>query len=120
MRSYVNKEGVTYYLPEFGAPVRWLSTSDKEPSHDRSIMPSVFYFECDGNDLGCRAIQLWRDGRVMLANPGGPNGDRLPEGALPKADEWNASNPEILAREITEEEFNSLWCALSRIPDSEP
>ena len=82
-------------------------------------MPSVFYFECDENDLGCRAIQLWRDGRVLLAYPGGPNGDRLPEGPLLKADEWNTRNPAILARDITEEEFNSLWCALGRLTDGE-
>ena len=82
MRIYVNKYGKTYYLPEFGPPVRWLSTMSREPTADDGLAPSVYYFECDENNLGCRAIHLWRDGRAVLAYPGGPYGDTLPCGAI--------------------------------------
>jgi hypothetical protein len=115
VQSYVNKYGTLYYLPEFGPPVRWLTTASRKSRGDDALAPAVYFFECDEKDLGRRAIQLWRDGRVALACPGGPDGDSLPEGALPNVDRWNADNPDIVAREITGEEFVSLWAALSRI-----
>jgi hypothetical protein len=117
VRSYVNKFGTQYFLPEFGPPVRWLSTASRTPTAEEDLTPAVFYFECDENGLGCRAIQLWRDGLFILAYPGGPYGDRLPEGALPTVDQWNADNPDLVAREMTEDEFVALWSALSIVPD---
>lgn len=112
--SYLNRHGVRYYLPEFGPPVRWLASVPVWDSTDFDF-PALLYYECDADNLSMRSIEIWSDGRVMLAFPGGPDGDRLPEGPLPSVEECKARLTGS-SREITELEFNALWAALSRLP----
>jgi len=113
LKSYKNRLGVTYYLPDFGPPIRWfMDVSPGDPD-----LPVVYYFECDAENLGCRAIHLYADGRVLLAYPGGLNGDHLPEGKLPTVAEVEQGDWQ--AREITKVEFDALWAALSRLEGTE-
>lgn len=109
--SYLNKLGVKYYLPDFGPAVRWMSCVMLSPG--RPDLPVVYYFECDAENLGSRAMHIYEDGRVLLAYPGGPDGDHLPEGALSLAGKTDQTGMET--REITKSEFNALWSALSRL-----
>jgi hypothetical protein len=105
---------VTYYLPDFGPPVRWLISV----SPSGWDLPVVYYFECDSENLGCRAMHIYDDGRVIVAYPGGPDGDSLPEGELPPIGE--VDDPDgVQTREITKVEFDALWAALSRLAASE-
>lgn len=115
MKSYQNRLGVTYYLPDFGLPVRWLSCVDL--SSGETDLPVSYYFECDAENLGCRAMHIYNDGRVLLAYPGGLDGDRLPEGVLPPVGEVDQDGTQT--REITKAEFDALWSALSRVQASE-
>lgn len=112
--GYLNRRGTRYYLPDFGPPVRWLASVPEWDSTGFDF-PSLLYYECDADNLSMRSIQIWSDGRVMLAFPGGPDGDRLPEGPFPTVEECN-DRMAGSSREITELEFNSLWAALSRLP----
>ena len=109
MKSYRNRSGVTYYLPDFGPPVRWfVDVSSGDPD-----LPVVYYFECDAENLGCRAMHIYADGRVLLAYPGGLDGDHLPEEELATMEEAKQRSWQI--REITKAEFDALWAALSRL-----
>ena len=108
MKSYKNRLGVTYHLPDFGPPARWLMSA--MPGH--ANLPTLYYFECDAENLGCRAIHIYADGRVLLAYPGGLDGDRLPEGELRAVEETEHDG--LQTREITKAEFDALWAALSR------
>lgn len=85
------------------------SCCSTEPPLDDDL-PSLYYFECDAGNLGCRAIRVYASGRVMLAYPGGPYGEYLPEGELPPKGEYDVL--EGFCREMTETEFNLLWLAL--------
>ncbi|CAN7156881.1 hypothetical protein [Mesorhizobium sp. LjNodule214] len=115
MKSYRNRHGVTYYLPDFGPPVRWLSCADV--SSRETDLPVVSYFECDAGNLGCRAMHIYADGRVLLAYPGGLDGDHLPEGELPPVGE--VDDPDgAQTRETTKPEFDALWAVLSRLESS--
>jgi hypothetical protein len=109
--SYRNRRGVTYYLPDFGPPVRWTSSVILTPS--RPDLPAVYYFECDAENLGSRAVHIYKDGRIVLAYPGGPDGDLLPEKELPSVGEADPAGVET--REITKAEFDAIWSALSRL-----
>lgn len=109
MKSYKNRLGVTYYLPDFGPPVRWLMTVTPGDAD----LPTLYYFECDAENLGCRAIHIYADGRMFLAYPGGLDGDLLPEGELPMAKD--AGDGGLQTRDITKAEFEALWSALSRL-----
>ncbi|WP_442583662.1 DUF6881 domain-containing protein [Mesorhizobium sp. ASY16-5R] len=113
---YQNRRGATYYLPEYGPPVRWISSVSLS-STDPTDLPTVYYFECDAQNLGSRAVQIFKDGRVLLAHPGGLDGDYLPEGKLPPV--GGTDQPGIETREITQIEFNAIWAALSRLKPSE-
>ena len=114
---YRNRDGAAYYLPEFGPPVRWLSCV-LAPPH-KADRPVIFYFECDAENLCCRAIHIFDSGRAVLAFPGGPDGDLLPEGPLPPVGATKL--PGMESREVTMDEFSAVWAALSRAlsPDSQ-
>lgn len=77
----LNRNGVPYHLPDFGPPARRLKLVFSDPA-DGSDLPALGYYECDADDLCCRAIDIWANGRVRLAFPGGLDGDWLPEGPL--------------------------------------
>lgn len=111
MSSYQNRSGVTYYLPDFGPAVRWLSCVDVSPTV--TDLPIAYYFECDAENLCSRAMHIYNDGRVLLAYPGGLDGDRLPEGELPPVGESDEDGWQT--REIIKAEFDALWSALSRL-----
>jgi hypothetical protein len=108
---YLNRLGVEYYLPDFGPPVRWISCVMLPPNGPD--LPALYYFECDAENRGSRAVHIYEDGRVLLAYPGGPDGDHLPEGPLPPVGKTDQTGLE--AREITKLEFDALWVALSRL-----
>lgn len=112
-QSYLNRWGVRYYLPDFGPPVRWIASV---PDFDSSDLPTLLYYECDAENLGMRAMHLYADGRVILAYPGGPDGDSLPEGALGSVEDY-AKLERGESREISELEFNTMWAALTRATD---
>jgi hypothetical protein len=114
MKSYINKYGTRYYLPEFGAPAHWQMTVT-----GARHVPRLTYIEYDAEYLGRRAIHIWDDGRVILAYPGGPYGDHLPEGAGGPIDEANNSD-EWISRAILEPEFNALWAALDTADEFVP
>lgn len=111
-QGFINRSGVRYYLPEYGAPVRWIASRPDWDSPDLDF-PALLYYECDADNLGMRSIQIWSDGRTLLAYPGGLDGDHLPEGPLPSIDECKA-RVRGESREITQVEFNSIWNALNR------
>ncbi|PBB97013.1 hypothetical protein [Mesorhizobium sp. WSM3862] len=109
VKSYKNRLGVTYYLPDFGPPARWLMSV----TPGGADLPTLYYFECDAQNLGRRAIHIYADGRMLLAYPGGLDGDHLPEGELPTVEE--AEHDGLQTREIAKAEFDALWAALSRL-----
>ena len=109
--SYLNRFGVRYYLSDFGPPVRWMSCVMLPPNEPS--LPVVYYFECDAENRGSRAVHIYEGGRFLLAYSGGPDGDHLPEGILPPVGKTDQTGVET--REITEAEFNALWSALSHI-----
>jgi hypothetical protein len=113
-KSYLNRLGVKYSLPDYGAPVRWVSCVMLPPSEPD--LPIVYYFECDAQNLSSRAVHIYEGGRVLLAYPGGPDGDHLPEGPLPPVGKTVVTGVET--REITKSEFNALWSALFRLEAS--
>lgn len=108
-RSYVNRRGVTYHLPDFGPPAYWpriVVTDGGEPT-----LPVLSYYECDAGYLCSRALDIWADGRFRLAFPGGLDGDCLPEGPLPPSADLDASG--ALLGEMTRQEFETLWATFS-------
>ncbi|MCB9857432.1 MAG: hypothetical protein H6818_17255 [Phycisphaerales bacterium] len=111
VQSYLNRQGVRYYLPEFGPPARWIASIWQADASDAA--PTLHYYECDAENLCCRSIDVSPDGRITLAFPGGPGGDLLPEGPIPPLEEMNAFT-ETSSREITGDEFRALWAAFAR------
>lgn len=92
----LNRNGVRYHLPDFGPPGRWLKLVFSDPAVDV-----------------CRsAIDIWADGRVRLAFPGGPDGDRLPKRPLHVPPEREGGD--TLYGAISQQEFEALWRAFSR------
>ncbi|QKC80951.1 hypothetical protein EB232_04130 [Mesorhizobium sp. NZP2077] len=61
-------------------------------------------------------MHIYNDGRVILAYPGGLDGDCLPEGVLPPVGETDRDG--LQSREITKIEFDALWAAMSRLQAS--
>lgn len=112
MPSYRNRRGATYHLPEFGPPVRWVAFVD--PLGGPHDDPVAMYFECDAENLCMRAMHVHGDGRVLLACPGGPDGDHLPDVPVPPLDEIDEDPGE--SREMNRAEFEALWSALFRLP----
>ena len=111
MNEYVNRRGGKYYVGEFGPAARWVAHVFEQGS-GKIDLPKVCYYECDARDGAFRVIELYEDGRILLAYPGGLDGDYLPETDLaPKGE----ISPGVEIREITRSEFRALWSAFSRI-----
>lgn len=107
-QTYFFKSGQPYYLPDYGPPARWCS----EVSHDRSTtrFPVASYYECDAENLCARAINIYTNGRVILAFPGGSHGHELPDQEIPLAAPEDAR---LYFREMPQCEFEALWVALA-------
>jgi hypothetical protein len=108
VRTYYVKTGEPYYLPDYGPPVRWTSAVSLDPS-DRDS-PIASYYECDAENLCSRAINVDKDGKVILAYPGGNHGHWLPDQKIPP--EGTQEIRGLYLREMPHSEFDVLWAAL--------